>query len=395
VAATRRVLIVSEHPYPDHATVRRNVGELLGAGLHVDLVCLAPRALQRAATETPAGLAIHALRMAHRRSGALRYLQEYVGFWLWSFVVCTGLAIRHRYVSVLVDNPPDFVIFAPIVARLRGARLVLEMFELVPELTAARMRLDVKHPAVRIATWLERLSTRWADRVIVVSRQCRDVLAARDVDVSKISVVPNTLPGSRMAPSAATLTGDRPFIVTHCSLIERYGVQVAIEAMSHLGRKRPDLVLRVLGEGEYKSRLVELADELGVGERVVFRGFLPWAQAMDEIRQAAVGIVAIIADGYGELLLPTKLMEYAENGVPVACADLPTIAHHFPPSSLAYFRPGDARALADQVDRLLAHPDEARAQAARAKDAMRALTWDAVSPGYMAALGLADLVPVA
>ena len=394
MAATRRVLIVSEHPYPDHATVRRNVSELLASGLQVDLVCLAPRG-QRTATEPAAGLTIHALGMTHRRSGVLRYLQEYLGFWLWSFAVCTGLALRHRYVSVLVDNPPDFVIFAPVVARIRGARMVLEMFELVPELTAARMRLGVTHPAVRIATWVERLSTLWADRVIVVSKQCRDVLAGRDVDVTKITVVPNTLPPSKVAPSEGGPPCDPPFIVTHCSLIERYGVQVAIEAMAHLAAARPELVLRVLGEGEYKPRLVELADALGVSSRVVFRGFLPWAKAMDEIRQAAVGIVAIIADGYGELLLPTKLMEYADNCVPVACARLPTIAQHFPTSSLGYFRPGDARGLAEQIDRLLAHPDEARAQAARAKDAMRALAWDAVAPGYMAALGLDDLVPVA
>ena len=387
MAAARRVLIVTEHPYPDHATVRRNVRSLLDAGLAVDLVCLAPLRARAGPTVDGAALRVHALRMAHRRSGALRYLQEYVGFWLWSFAICTSLSIRHRYASVLVDNPPDFVVFVSALARLRGARVVLEMFELVPELTAARMKLHARHPAIRIARTVERASTSWADHVIVVSRQCQDVLVRRRVDRSKISVVPNSIPPAGPQAPGPPANG-KPFIVTHCSLIERYGVQVAIEAMAHLRETRPDLVLRVLGEGEYKPRLVQLADELGVADRVLFRGFRPWHDAMAEIREASVGIVAIIADGYGELLLPTKLMEYADNEVPVACADLPTIAQHFPAHSLAYFTPGDAAQLARQIDHLLSHPSEAREQARRAKQAMRALAWESVSPRYMAALGL-------
>lgn len=387
MAAPRRVLIVTEHPYPDHATVRRNVRSLLDAGLAVDLVCLAPGSDRGEATKAGGALRVHALRMAHRRSGAIRYVQEYLGFWLWSFAVCTVLSIRHRYAAVLVDNPPDFVVFVSAVARLRGARVVLEMFELVPELTAARMKLSREHLAVRIARWLERMSTWWADGVIVVSRQCQNVLVERHVDERKITVIPNSIPlGSVLAP-APSVNGDS-FIVTHCSLIERYGVQVAIEAMVHLRETRPGMTLRVLGDGEYRPRLVELAHDLGVADRVIFRGFRPWHEAMAEIRMASVGIVAIIADGYGELLLPTKLMEYAEFEIPVACAALPTIAQHFPDGSLAYFAAGDGRDLARQVDRLLADPGQARAQARRAKEAMRALAWETVAPRYMAALGV-------
>jgi glycosyltransferase involved in cell wall biosynthesis len=108
---------------------------------------------------------------------------------------------------------------------------------------------------------------------------------------------------------------------------------------------------------------------------------------MQEIRAAAVGIVAIIADGYGELLFPTKLLEYVEHDVPVASARLPTIADHFPTDTLAYFEPGDAAGLARQIDRLLRDRSEAEAQARRAKAAMRSFRWDALAPRYMAALG--------
>jgi glycosyltransferase involved in cell wall biosynthesis len=384
VAAAQRVLIVSEHPYPDHATLRRNVAQVVDGGATVDLLCLAG-----AKGQGPAGLRVFRLRMEHRRTGALRYLQEYLGFFAWALARASFLSIRHRYAAVLVDNPPDFLVFVSLIARLRGARVVLEMLELVPELTAARMKFERTHPVIRAARLIERVATRYADRLIVVSRQCQEILVSRGASARKMSILPNTPPLLSMPRDVGSPLAEPAFLITHCSLVERYGVQVAIRALAVLRPRWPDLTLEVLGEGEYKSALIELVRELRLEDRVVFRGFLPWTDAMAEIRKAAVGIVAIIADGYGELLFPTKLLEYAEQEVPVVCANLPTIADHFPSDSLAYFDPGDATALAKQVDNLLRNPRAAAQQARLAKLVMRDFSWDVLAPRYMAALGLA------
>ncbi len=388
MAAAHRVLIVSEHPYPSHATLRRNVAQLLEEGARVDLLCLASERPLDGEVQRDPSLTIRRMRLEHRRSGALRYIWEYLAFFLWSLPISIALSIRHRYRAVLVDNLPDFLVFVAVIARLRGARVVLEMFELTPELTAARLKLGRGHPMLRWARWIEWAATRWADHVIVVSKQCMDVLVDRGLDPGKISVLPNTQPVRVLHSDSRAAAPDAPFIVTHCSLVERYGVQVAIRALELLRRDWPDLTLRVLGDGEYKGTLVALAEELGIADRVVFRGFLPWSAAMAEIRQASIGIVAIIADGYGELLLPTKLLEYVEHDVPVVSARLPTIAHHFPAGTVAYFEPGDATGLAAQADRLLRDRKAAEQQAERARLAMRSISWDVLAPRYLAALGL-------
>jgi glycosyltransferase involved in cell wall biosynthesis len=386
LAAAQRVLIVSEHPYPGHATLRRNVEQLLDEGIAVDLVCLAdPRLSEPIARPR---LEVHQMHMQHRRSGALRYLIEYFGFFAWSLPITIRLSLRRRYAAVLVDNLPDFLVFAAFVARWRGARVVLEMFELTPELTAARLQLKENHPMLWWTRWIEHVATGWADHVIVVSKQCMDILTERGVDARRMSVLPNALPAA-IGDAARPAAAEAPFIVTHATLVERYGVQIAIRALDLLRRDWPELTLRVLGDGEYKHSLVELTRQLRLEDRVVFRNFVPWPAAMAEIRQASVGIVAIVADGYGELLLPTKLLEYVQHDVPVVCSRLPTIANHFPDDAVAYFDPGDAAGLAAQADRLLRNRREAERQAARAKLAMRGFSWDALAPRYMAALGLA------
>src|SRR5437879_527623 len=227
MAPPRRVLIVSEHPYPDHATLRRNVVQLLDEGVAVDLLCLAGSRKLDEPMRSRTGLRVYRMHLEHRRTPAYRYAFEYLAFFAWALPTAFALSLRNRYSAVLVDNMPDFLVFVAAVARLRKARVVLEMFELIPELTAARLGLGRGHPALSIARWLERIATRWADHLIVVSRQCMEILVSRGVDAGRISVLPNTPPIATTPAHAPNGEPRPPFIVTLCSLVERYGVQVA------------------------------------------------------------------------------------------------------------------------------------------------------------------------
>src|SRR5260370_40388348 len=119
---------------------------------------------------------------------------------------------------------------------------------------------------------------------------------------------------------------------------------------------------------------------------------MPWPEAMAEVRRASLGLAPVIADGYGELMLPTKLFEYVIHGTPVVSSRLPTLAEYFPPDSVAYCIPGDASSLAAQVDALLRDPARAERQAARAREVVKGLGWGPVSERYLAALGLRTAV---
>lgn len=374
--------MVSPHPYPTHPTLHRNVAELIAQGILVDLICTAPDG----PGPVPAlpGLRTYAIPAKHRRSTPFHYPLEYVLFFGWAFAHVSFLALRHRYRVVQVDTPPDFLVFAALVPRLRGAKVVLFMYELIPELAAARLRVGRSHPLVRLAYALERAATAWADAVITVSDHLKRVLQGRGVNPDKLCVVTNAHPVDAVMGKSRL---QAPALVTQATLIERYGVHVAIEALGQLRAEWPALRLHIFGKGESRPRLERLVQEMGLAGQVCFRGFLPWNEAMAEIQGATIGIVPIISDGYGDLVLPNKLFELVALGIPTACSRLAGITEHFPPDSLAYFAPGDARGLADQLDWLLRHPEDARQQAARAKQAMHELSWESVVPRYLRAVG--------
>ena len=384
----RCVLRITQHPFPADSIVRRDVLELTARGLEVDVVCPANPVGDDEVNNSATGLRVYRIPMRHRRGSAIRYVLEYAAFLVAAFGIASVLSVRRRYAAVQVDNLPDLLAFAGAVPRLRGARLVFTMYELMPEMVAARFPSRIGRVLVTVSRLIESAATRWADHVIVVSQPCLDVLLRRGVRPDRVSVVLNTAPWNATRPALAPRPTEAPTLITHTTLVERYGVHVAINAVALLCPSWPDLTLRVVGDGEQMPSLVRLSRDLGLGDRVVFTGMLPWSKTLAEVSRARIGIVAIIPDGYGQLLLPTKLLEYAWLGIPAVCSRLPAIEAYFSPEAVAYARPGDHEDLAAQVERLLRQPTVAREQAERASEIARDLAWERIRPRYLGALGL-------
>src|SRR6202158_4648719 len=171
--------MVSQHKYDGHPTLSRNLAELLRHGVVIDLICISPRFwFGGRPTERP-GLRVYGLPITLRRSPAFWYLLQYIAFFVWALAVVAGLALRHRYDVVQVDTTPDFLVFSALVPRLRRIRVVLFSMELMPELTAARLRKGPRALLVRVTAGVERAATSWSDHAITVSDRCRRIMAER------------------------------------------------------------------------------------------------------------------------------------------------------------------------------------------------------------------------
>ena len=378
----RRILVVTQHPYPAHRIVRRNIELLASEGAEVDVVCTGSGEL----VSPPRGIRLIRVPLAHQRRQLIRYVFEYVAFLVAATAIVGCLCLRRRYDVAQVDTLPDFLILAALPARLRGARIVLFMLELMPELVATRLAADRRHPLVRLARLLEGITTRSADAIITVSEPCRRVLEARGVPARKLTVVTGSVPLDAIGAAEPAIRVAPPYAVVVATLIRRYGVDIAIRALSCLDGASTQLRLVVLGDGEARGELEALCARLGLNDRVLFVGQRPWNEAMAYVRDASIGLVPIRADGYGELLLPTKLFEYAALGVPAVCARLPTLVEHFPPGSVAYFEPEDPEGLAREIDRLVRDPGAGRIQAMRMAEAARELSWERARVHYLDAI---------
>ncbi len=379
--------MLTPRTYPQSPVVNRNVALLLERGFQVDLVHVSPNAGAGWRPPEHPRLRRYQVPVRHRRSRAAWYLYEYGVFFAAAAMIATVLGLRHRYAAIQVDNLPDSLVFAALVPRLRGAPVLLNIVDPMPELTAVRLGLASDHPVVRVARAIERASTAWADAVTVPNdTPCRLLVMGRGTPSAKVHVIPNTLPVTLIEPRVKPAP---PVMVYLGTLLERYGVAVGIDAFARLRCRWPDLVLTVIGTGEHEDRFRRRAQALGVDGQVRFRGFLPWPEAMREVRLATVGIVPLLDDGYGELMTPTKLFDFIQQGVPAVCSRLPGIETFFPEDSVVYCRPGDADSLAEAVESVLCDPEAAVATARRAQLALERISWENVAHDYLRVLGVA------
>ena len=136
------------------------------------------------------------------------------------------------------------------------------------------------------------------------------------------------------------------------------GLDVLLRAMPKLLSAEPDLRLEVIGHGPEEAAHRALAERLGVGRQVAFRGARPRPDVVEALRRATVLVVPSRVTAVGEAEgSPVVPKEAQAVGVPVVATRVgglpetvaPELRHELVP-------PEDPRALAAQVTRLLADP---------------------------------------
>jgi glycosyltransferase involved in cell wall biosynthesis len=261
-----------------------------------------------------------------------------------------GLAWRERP-AVIISTHVNFAPMALLAKWLCGTRYVV-----------VAHGIDV-HPAL---SRMRALALRRADAVWAVSRWTRERVLALGVEPARVQVVGNTVDAERFglgAPGAATAEeatlraryglapGDRVLLtVARLDDAERYkGVDTVLRALPALQAQVPGLRYLIVGSGSDQPRIERLADELGVGDRVVFCGFVGTDALPPHFRLADAFVMPSRGEGFGIVFLEamacgTPVVGGNEDGTRDALADgvLGRLVD-----------PGDAAALADALASLL------------------------------------------
>jgi len=95
------------------------------------------------------------------------------------------------------------------------------------------------------------------------------------------------------------------------------GIDEVLELMPSLREACPDLVYLVAGEGPDRERLEAKAQQLGLGDAVIFAGYVPAPDKADHYRLASAFVLAGSCEGFGIVLL-----EAMACGLPVVASKL-------------------------------------------------------------------------
>jgi len=315
-------------------------------------------------------------RRGRYRGGKLyRYALAYVSFLFWARRLVRRLARTRRVRVVHVNNLPNFAVFAAGPARRRGAGVILDIHDPVPELFLSKFG---SRPGAGVASRVLRLEERVAagraNLVLCVHDLHREVTASHGVEQAKLRVVVNAPDGElfpRLAPRAASA-----LVVYHGTVASRMGLDVVVEGLELARRRGRPIRLAIWGDGDAVESLQRMRDRLGLEDAVEVEGRrFRLEDLIPRLRAAGVGIVPVARDVFTDLMLPTKLLEYVRLGIPVIVAWTPTIARHFPEDTVRFLREFSAAGVAEALEWMLSDPERARRQAARAQELPIARPW--------------------
>lgn len=385
-----RLSMITFDWYPADPRVRRMAEAAAAAGYAVDVVCI--RQPDEARFEICNGVHIYRVPMNRSFSNSLaRTIWGWCLFLFLASITITRLDRKKAYDVIHVHNMPDFLVFSALIPKIRGAKIILDVQDVSPELMATKAKGSKSALLRKLACWQERLSTAFADHVVTVGWPFETLLLQRGVPRRKLSVIlnsvdPKLFPQAYREKTEAMLTQkETPFILMyHGTIAERNGVETAIRALALARKTVPNIRLDIQGQGrgDYVPFLKQLAGNLGVGEQVVFTEWGPFERVVDFVAHGDVGLIPYHNDEFMELILPTKAYEFAWMHRPMIASDTPAIRSMFQPESIILCDGSQPEAFARAIVELYQHPEKRTAMIENAARDYQPFQWEPMAKHY-------------
>ncbi|HET9285399.1 MAG TPA: glycosyltransferase family 4 protein [Candidatus Angelobacter sp.] len=374
----KRAAIVVLSSYPADPRPRRSADALVRQGMQVDYICAADGKSPR--REKINGLNVFRVPIQHRRGGKFGYAWEYSAFTLASAAILAARSLRHRYDLVFINNMPDVLVASALLSKMFGAKVILDLHDPMPELMMAIFRKDSESKSVRFLKFLEKWSVARADHLLVPDAACHRALAARTRADEKISVIMNSPDESLFSfvpARARPLHGNKPFVAMyHGTLVERNGLQIAIDALARLRDRLPTAQLHIYGKATpFLERVMQSVRERALQNNVLHLGEKSLEQIAAAIDACDIGIVPNPRNAFTELNMPTRIFEYLARGKPVIAARTAGIQDYFNEESLLFFEAGSPDDLAKKIEFAVSSPMEVLAITGRGQQVYQTHTW--------------------
>lgn len=347
----RKICMLAYTAYEYDNRVRRYAEALAKRGDHVDVIALSG-AQFKAPIETISGVTLHRIQYRDcNERNKWSYAWRLGRFLCRSSRFLTRLHKQHRYDLIHIHNMPDFLAFAAWYPKLDGAKLILDIHDLTPELFASKFSVAADSAYVRLLRWVERISAAFVDHVIVSNDLWKNTVVGRSALQDKCSVFLNHADPDIFYQHRRTRTDDKFIVLFHGSFQWHQGLDIAIEAFTYVRKRLPNSELHLYGGGgnNGEAQLINLARQLNLTDKVKFFGGVSLDQIADVIVNADLGVVPKRADSFGNEAYSTKIMEFMSQGVPVVVSRTKVDTHYFEEGTVHFFESGNVRALADAI----------------------------------------------
>ena len=375
--------------YFTDARIKNYVDALLSAGCTVDVFALGQP------EETPPGLRVFCLMRKTWSTSVLPYVLSQ----LWFLILCTFrvsiATLKQRYAVVHAHNIPDLLVFAALIPRLFGAKVILDVHDTMPEAYATKFDLPLTHPLIGLIRFEERLSAAFSDHVITTNDLHKEALLDHGLPADKISIVMNVGNEGIFYPRSKDGADGHFTLVYHGTIAERLGLDLILEAIRQALPSCPDLRFVLIGDGDFMPTVKELIAKYDLENVVGTEGWMPVENLPVHLSTADVGIVGNrkYTESRQNWMLPVKMLEYAAMEIPTIAPRLRVIEYYFDDNEAFFYEPDSSEDLARSICDVYNHRDRLNSVKHRLRDFNAHYNWAEMKQRYLKLVSILTEIP--
>lgn len=179
----------------------------------------------------------------------------------------------------------------------------------------------------RVSLWvidrIERFSMPKADKIIVVAPKLKELLHSEyGIKADKITIIQNGANTDLFRPmdvikvrEELNLRQDCNYICFVGLLVQWQGIKYVVRSMPLVVSERPQTQLIIIGDGQMKQELINLAEQVGVLDKVIFTGMVPYQKVPLYMNASDICVAPFIRERNERCgFSPIKLYEYMACG---------------------------------------------------------------------------------
>lgn len=377
-----KVCMLAYATYYMDARIKAYFKSLEDRGIETDVIALKER--DKTSCESLGHGSIYYLSKKYQGGHSLKYIINYLWFFFNALLKVSFLHIENKYDIIHVHNMPNFIVFAALIPKILGAKVILDIHDLMTANYMAKFGVDEDHILIRVLRAEQTISAKFADHLICADHMQQYELTGYGIPEEKISVMMNVPNEEIFKPVVGKKDLNRLDIIYHGTIAERLGIDILLRAIAKIKNQIP-IFLSIYGEGDFLQHCLELKNELGLDRHVYFSEFFfPVEKIPEIVGKMDVGIVpnrkTLATDKF---MMPVKLMEYVYLQIPVIAPRLQIIQYYFYNTMVKFFEPGNVKDLARAIVELYENSEERKNLVLNANKFIEKYNWKSQEKEYI------------
>jgi glycosyltransferase involved in cell wall biosynthesis len=344
-----KVCMVAYTFYENDGRVLRYAETFANRGDYVDVVALRRRGQSKVGRVN--GVNIYRIQKREiNEKNKFSYLWRISKFLINSGIFLTKKSIRTKYDLIHIHSVPDFEVFAAIIAKFMGSKIILDIHDIVPEFYASKFNADHGSFLYKTLIYLEKLSIAFCHHIIISNHIWEKTLVSRSVKPAKCTTIMNYPDTSIFFKRSKKRSNDDKFLLLYPGTLNWHqGLDLAIKAFAIISEEISEAEFHIYGEGPTKSELAKVIEEYKLTNRVLLKEPVSMKHIADVMANADLGIIPKRNDGFGGEAFSTKSLEFMSLGVPIIISKTKIDQYYFNDSIVKFFEPGNEKDLANAM----------------------------------------------